>query len=116
MPRTALTKTVMGGSFPGAGVSIAWNASDVANGNKFVPTGREFIIVRNVSASTAYSVTLKASNDPFWRSTDITESIPASTQKVFGPFQLTGWQQVSGDFEINATNAAIEVAVVVLPW
>lgn len=115
MPRTSLTKTVLAGSYPGTSVTPTFSAADVTNGNQFVATGKEMLLVRNVGA-TSRSITLNSASDAYAREADVTEAIAAGAYKVFGPFQLYGWAQESTlAFEINATHIDVEIAVLVLP-
>lgn len=114
MARSVLTKTVLNGSYPGAGIAIGWQDSDPANGNTFVATGKEVILVRNTGA-TARQITLYASADSFGRVANIVESLAAAASKAFGPFKLNGWVTSAGNFELTADSIDVEIAVVVLP-
>lgn len=114
MPRSALTKTVLSGSYPGTGVAVVWQDSDPVNGNTFAASGKEMILVRNTGA-TAKQITLQANADPFGRVSDVVESIASAAMKAYGPFQLLGWATASGNFEIDSDSTDLEVAVLVLP-
>lgn len=115
MPRTSLTKTVLAGSYPGNSVTPTFSAADTANGNQFVATGKEMLLVRNVGATTR-SITLNSASDAYGREADITETIAAGAYKIFGPFQLYGWAQESTlAFQLDATHVDVQIAVLVLP-
>ncbi len=115
MPRTSLTKTPLAGSYPGNSVTPTFAPADAMNGNQFIATGKELLLVKNVGATTR-SITLNSASDTFGREADITETIAAGVLKAFGPFQLNGWAQASTyAFELDATHADVQIAVVVLP-
>lgn len=114
MPRTALTKDDAPGAYAGAGAALTFQAADVTNKNDFVATGRELVIVRNTDGVAAHNVTFTSADDPFNRKEDVTESIPASGFRIFGPFQLPGWIQTDGKIHLEADDAQIEFAVVVI--
>jgi len=117
MARTALTVTTAPGAYPTAGVALTWDSADASNGNDFVFTGRELILVRNAHASTAKTVTLTSAADPQGRSGDITaESLAAGVVRCFGPFRnKTGWNQSGGKFHLTAEDNNIKFAVIRLP-
>lgn len=116
MARTALTKTTAPGCYVPTFTEVTMNAADVANGNYFVMTGRELLVMRNSSADTDYYVTIDSVDDPFGRQEDITQvDIGFGDVVVWGPVQLEGWRQSTGWLHINAENAAILIGVIVLP-
>ncbi len=116
MARTAITKTTAPGAYGGAWEELTLAAADVENGNNFVLTGREILVMYNSSADTAYYVTLTSVDDRFGRSEDITQvDIPFGDYMIFGPIPLEGWQQTDGTFYVDAENAAILLGVIVLP-
>lgn len=115
MPRTLLPKTTLAGSYPGGSVTPTFTAADVDNGNQFIATGKELLLVRNVGATTR-SITLNSASDNYGREADITETVAAGAYKLFGPFQLNGWAQPSTyAFELNATHVDVQIAVLVIP-
>jgi hypothetical protein len=115
MPRTTLPKTSLAGSYPGNSVTPTFTAADVDNGNQFIATGKELLLVKNVG-STTRSITLNSASDSYGREADITETIAAGVSKLFGPFQLNGWaQSPTYAFEVNATHVDVQIAVLVLP-
>jgi len=116
LARTTLTKTNAPGHYATTGQALTFTAADVTNGNQFKATGKELLIARNTNGATAYYVTISSVPDPYGRTGDISQySIPADETHIFGPFPITGWQQSDGYIYVNAENAAIELAVVVLP-
>lgn len=115
MPRSTLAKTTLPGSYPGNSVTPTFTAADVDNGNQFIATGKEMLLVKNVGATTR-SITLNSASDLYGREADITETVAAGALKLFGPFQLNGWAQATTyAFEVNATHVDVQIAVLVLP-
>ncbi len=116
MAPTALTKTTAPGSFAAAGVAVTLAAADVGNGNKFVATGNDLVVVQNTDAVNPYTYTITSVADPYGRTKDITtESIAPSAIRIFGPMKQTGWMQTDGTILILASNAAVKIGVISLP-
>jgi hypothetical protein len=115
MARTNLPKTVLGGSYPGTGVSPTFTASDPVNGNEFVLTGKELLLVKNIGA-VSRTITLFTAPDSFGREADVVATLASGAQALFGPFQMYGWAQaVTLTFEVTASHADVQIAVLVLP-
>ncbi len=116
MPRTDLTKTAAPGAYPSAGTLITYGNADASNGNSFVFNANELVVVKNVHASAAKTVTLTSSADTQGRTKNITaESIPAGVTRIFGPFtQKMGWQQTGGVFHIDGEDTNVRIAVISL--
>lgn len=112
MPRTALTVLASDGPYDADGISVTWTAADVTNKNQFTPTGREVVLARNTDGVTAYSVTITSVADDFGRTRDMTVSIPANGFRMFEITALAGWQQSDGQIYLEATNTAIQFAVI----
>jgi hypothetical protein len=113
MARTHLTAVDMPGALDYDGTTITFAASDVANGNDVVFTGREVIIVRNDGGS-PYTITIASAADHLGRTRDCVASLIATAHAVLGPFPKYGWDQ-AGYLNINGNNAGIMIAVVRLP-
>lgn len=115
MPREIHTPVVAPGKFPTAGAAFTWTAAVPANKEEFILTGRELLLARNVGAS-PHTITITSVQDPFNRSGNITaESIAVSEFKMYGPVDITGWQQPDGNLYFEADNAEVEFAVIRLP-
>jgi hypothetical protein len=113
---TELTKSTAPGAYPTAGVAVAFAAADVAGKNYFIGTGRELVIARNTSADTPYTITIVSAADEMGRTGNITaESIAFGVTRMYGPFARSGWAQSTGHVHLEAENAAIEFAVILLP-
>lgn len=115
MARIDHTVQAAPGKWPSAGGLIAWLAADAVNKEQFPLTGQELLLAWNTGAS-PYTITITSIADPYGRSDDITaESIAAGDIRMFGPFDIVGWQQSDGNLYFEATNAAVEFAVISLP-
>jgi hypothetical protein len=108
------------GSYPtlpiaATAADFVFTAADASNGNSFVSTGRELVLVQNSGAS-AYTVTFTSVADGINRTGDITTySVGAGLFSMFGPFSQSGWKQTAGTILVTASNAAVKFAVVRLP-
>jgi len=116
LARTNLTKTNAPGRYATTGANLTLANGDVVNGNQFKSTGKELLVARNTDGVTPYYLSVTSAADPYGRTGDISQHdlAPGETH-VFGPFPVQGWQQSDGNIYVNAENAAIELAVVVLP-
>lgn len=121
MPRTAITPVTPKGPFPGtvtAGqLTNAFTVSDVANGNSYVSTGREVIVVRNVNAG-AQTFTLTSAPDPQSRTAHITAySLAAAGFALFypGTNNPAGWAQSDGTVQLDGAHVDIQWLIIRLP-
>jgi len=123
MARTVITPVavITGSGYPA--LPLAANSADapeivadIVDGNTFVHTGREIIIVHNTAVG-AQTVTIAAAPDRFGRAgLDIaTYSIGIGEIAVFGPFPLEGWRQTDGTMHLNASDVGIKYSVYRLP-
>lgn len=114
MPRTVLTKTAATGSTNYAGVVLTMTAADISNLNEFAASGKDLIVAHNTGGS-SYTITVTSAADPYGRTRDISAvSIATGAYMVFGPLELTGWQQTDGRIYLQANNAAVKFGVVSL--
>jgi hypothetical protein len=114
MPTTAITKQTAPGQYPTAWGDLTFAAMDQANGNHFVSTGKELIIVRNDDAA-AQTVTVTGSADPFGRTASIQKSINAAGLAIFGPLPSSYWANNSGQIVLTPSSNNLKVAIVTLP-
>lgn len=115
MPRISHTVQDAPGKWPTAGGLVTFLAADPANDEQFTLTGRELLLADNVGAG-AHTITINSVIDPYNRTRNITaESIAAGTLRMFGPFDLVGWQQTDGNLYFEADDAEVEFAVIRLP-
>lgn len=115
MARTTLTRQVVDGPFPGAvsagDLDYTYAASDVANGNDFVPSGCDILLVENTDAGTQ-TITLTSAPGRDRRSADITTySLAAGDFMWFLFSRLDGWRQTDGKIYINTSDAGVTLAV-----
>ena len=116
--RTTLVKTIAPGAYAGAGIAVTLAAADVANGNRFVASGRDLLIAYQ-SGTTLRNITINSVADPYGRTGDITgDDLPADANsiRVYGPFPCLGWKQVGSTYiHLEADNAEALFGVVQLP-
>jgi hypothetical protein len=94
-------------------LTVTFTACDASNGNSFVVTGQEILLVQN-SGGSAYTFTISSVADPFGRSdTSLTGySVAASAITAIQLKYLIGWQQTGGVLYTSCSNAAIKFAMV----
>jgi len=110
MATTALTIQEFIDKYPIALSLPAFTAADVANGNHYVHSGREFILIRNVDAG-PHNFTL-TSQPLSNRTRDITaEAIAGGVTKLLPRLALAGWGN-GQNVELSGDNLNIEFAVI----
>lgn len=115
MPTTALDVQTISTLNPTAFDELVWVAADVANGNHYAATGREILLIRNVSEDTAYDVTVPGPANSSGRTTTLTDEIPFG-EYAMGMFEIEGWRQPTNRrVLVTGENADIEFAVIRLP-
>ena len=114
MARVLHTKTTAPGSNPAAGVTVAFAAATPADDESFLLEGNDLLIARNTHATDPFTVTINSVANAAGRVRDITaESIAAGAYKMYGPFtSRDGWAQAGGVLHFEASDAAIEFAVI----
>lgn len=117
MARQTLTKSVAPGGYDVLGAALTYTAADASNKEQFVSTGKELVIARNSNAgSTARTVTINSVANAKHRTGNVNAvSIAAGASRIFGPFPKNGWVQSNGMIYMEASNAEVLWAVVVLP-
>jgi len=120
MAATALPIITPLGSYPtlpitATGADFVFTAGDNVNGNSFVSTGREAVIVQNTGAG-AGTVTFTSVADGINRTGDIaTYSVGIGLFSFFGPFAKSGWSNMSGLVTLTCSAATMKFAVIRLP-
>jgi len=115
MARQNHTAQAAPGKWPAAGAVVTFLAADVTNKEQFTLTGRELLLAKNTGGS-PFTVTINSVNDPYNRTKDITaESVAAGAERMFGPLDVVGWKQTDGRLYFEASNVAIQFAVISLP-
>jgi hypothetical protein len=120
MAETVLTVQDVKGPFEtiaANGADFTFAAADTSNGNEFVCTGRDLVLVYNSGGST-YTVTITSAADEKGRSGDITTySLSTLEFAVFGVglTNAKGWKQTDGTIVLTASNAAVKFAILRMP-
>jgi len=118
--RTAITVQTAKGPYLSTPVAadsldVTIAASDNTNGNYFVGTGRELILVRN-TAGVAGTVTFTSVADQYARKGDIsTYSVGAGEFSMFWVGNLVGWDQGGGQIYIDTSASTMNIAVIRIP-
>lgn len=116
MARTAIAAQKPLGPFitgaPGAGtLDIVETAADVANGNQFVASGADVLIVHSTDAA-PQNFSVVSAPDPFGRSQDITNySVGIGKVVCFNLRDTRGWVQSDGNIYLNAATATLKFAI-----
>lgn len=120
MTATALPIITVPDSYPtlpltALSLDFVWTAADNTNGNSFVSTGRELVLVQNTDSS-GHTVTVTSVPDQTNRSGDITAyAVAAGVFDALPYFAGTGWRQSDGTIHLSANSALIKFAVLRLP-
>lgn len=100
------------------GADFTFAAGTPSDGDTFVCTGREILLVTNTEVADAKKVTIVSVDDETNRSENITDySLAAGDFSVFG-VGLTnskGWKSTAGTIRITVEAATVKVAVLRLP-
>jgi|SRR5579863_2461194 len=92
-------------------VNGIWS-SDPINGNYFVPTGNEILLVWNTD-TVAHDFTMVSVPDHLGRGDDLVYSVDAGAIAAWQLSILEGWVQPDGQVYLNPSNAHILFAVLV---
>jgi hypothetical protein len=118
MARLAITPATVVGPYltgqPAAdSLDILFTGPAVASdGISFPLTGREVMIMRNIHATTAQTVTITSAPDPQGRTQDVTAySLGAGEFAAFLPSQLPGWRQADGNLYAVGGTTDIKFAI-----
>ncbi len=112
MGTTALTITTALGPYATTGLALPFEAMDLANGNHFVSSGKELLVVRNDDVA-AQTITVVSVGGVEGRTGDITAfSIPAAAYAIFGPFPVHGWRNAAGNIEVTPSDVDLKAAVI----
>lgn len=118
---TAITVQTIKGPFEAVAagsVDFTFAAGTVTDGDTFVCTGRELLLVTNTEVADAKTITITSVDDEKGRSEDITAySLAAGDFAVFGVglTNAKGWKSTAGKIRITVEAATVKVAVLRLP-
>jgi hypothetical protein len=120
MARTALTVLTPKGPYDAVsanGLDFSFVAADQANGNSFVCSGRELILMRNDHVTDAATVTIASAPDPYGRTKDITTySLSAGEFAAFWVGKTAGWRQSDGTAHLDVAGpGSIKFAILRIP-
>jgi hypothetical protein len=114
MAQTALTVTALkqnNYAVQAGDLAVTMAALDNVNGNSFVATGREVLLINNSDAS-PHTITISSVADALGRTGDITSySIPANTIVAIEMSQLAGWIQPNGNVNLTGNSNLLKVGV-----
>lgn len=117
---TALPIVTFLGPYPALPVGATaldyvYTAADATNGNSFLATGHELLLVQNSGAS-PYTFTVTSVADTVQRTGDIGPyTVGAGLFSAYLVSAQLGWKQSDGTVHLSASNVAIKFAVVRLP-
>jgi len=113
MAETDVTATVASAEYATALGSLTQEAADVANGNRFRPSGNDLIIAHNTGV-VERTVTITSSADSHNRSGSIpAAAIAAGAIKYFRIKNTDGWL-TGGYVLLSASNAEVKFSVIQL--
>lgn len=102
----------MPGAYAHAGTILTFTDGDASNNNQLQLVGGESLLVRN-SGVTGRLLTIVSAPDGFNRTRDISETLAAGEERVYGPFLPQGWRQTDGFLYVNPAHADLKLAVLV---
>lgn len=111
MARVDITKTVLPGPYPAAGVELVMTAADTSNKNQFVMSGADLMVIRNADAA-AKTYKIEGAENLYNRTADLSGSIGAGEMVAFFFNALEPFRQPDGQAycEGNHTNIKFGVA------
>lgn len=116
MARTVLTPIEAPGGRPLTLTDATPVAADTSNGNRFLITGREILIIENTGGSTHtvtfQTIAVAGRQDP---NHNTAINVAAGAQKVCGPFPLKEYKQTDGYLYVTANHAEVTFTVLKLP-
>lgn len=116
---TALTVQTIKGPFEAIaanGADFTFAAGTITDGDTFVCTGREILLVKNGTGTN--TITITSVDDEKGRSEDITTYSLATTEHAVFGVGLTnsaGWKSTAGTIRITVSSVEVSVAVLRLP-
>lgn len=111
---TVVVATVAPASYDVVPASFTWTATDAVNGNSFVHTGRQLLLIWN-SDTNPHVVTVTSVPDASGRTGDSTKNINGGAYYVFQLFPAAGWRQTDGTIHVTSADPTLKMAVITLP-
>lgn len=107
MARQTLTAAATDGPWPSGAVTITGTAANATDKEQCLHSDRLVLIARN-SGATPRVVTITGVQDPTTKRTaDLTATVPAGAQRMFGPFHPNGFKQTDGMVYFEAAHAEV---------
>jgi hypothetical protein len=117
LPRTTLTGNpphalnASGVSTPGT-LLMSFIAADVGNGNQFVATGNDILLIWNSDGAITYTVSILSAPDQYGRKADITNySLAAGEHDNILITNASLFKQADGNVYVNGSNVAVKFYV-----
>jgi hypothetical protein len=120
MAATAIAEQVVAGPYVAESgtqmTTVTFTAADATNGNEIVmTTGRTLVIVFNTHGSTAGTVTVTSSADPYGRTANVTAFSVAASAFAARIFTPVGWEQTLGGRNLLITGSATTMKILAIP-
>ena len=110
MPRTAIPVQTQESLYPTEFMAITWTPADPDNQNYYLATGRETLLVRNVSADTNYECTVQSEPDRLGRTGDLVDDIPFGEVRTVR-LGVRGWRnQTTLQVAIDTETVTVDMA------
>lgn len=110
MARTAITKTVLPGPYPAAGVLLTMTAADTSNKNSVVMSGADLMVIRNANAA-AKTYKVEGAEDLYNRTADLSGSLGAGDMIAFFFNALEPFRQADGLLYCEGEHADVKFGV-----
>lgn len=119
MPRQTLTRQTPKGPYPTLPVSansldLTWTAANTTDKEQFAPSGDDLVLVRNTHATDPHTVTFTSVADEKNRTGDVSTYSLQAGEVIAFRFRKPGWKQSDGNIYMEASNTAIQYAVLQL--
>jgi hypothetical protein len=114
MARQLHTAVTLPGGYATDGANAPMTAADAVNFERVLHTGRQVIVYRNSGASSRI-VTVSSVADPFGRTGDFTDTVPAGEMHVSPMFPVDGWRQSDGFLYFSGAHAEVLFTVLTIP-
>ena len=115
MAWTRMTAVAAPKTHPGGSVVYTWTAHDTGDeGNDFLFTGREVLLIKSADAG-PQDVTIVSAPDAYGRTQDLVITVAAGEERAVALLARDGWMQSDGAVRLECTVATISYAVIRLP-
>jgi len=113
MARTTITALTAPTFYSTTGLDITWTAADTTNLNDCTSASDVVLLVKNIHATTTYTVTVTSSADPTTgRTGHITAQNVVALATKFIRLTKQGWEDTNSKFLFEGNNTNIQFAVV----